>query len=199
MQLIERLIAENPALQAWGDGTPANWAATAEVLRFIVEHVRPGMTTLETGAGQTTIAFALAGAQHTAITVDASEAERIRGYLARHGRPCPVTFIRDSSDVALPRGKGIPDQLDFVFIDGAHRFPFPCLDWHYTESRLRVGGIVGVDDYEMPSVRILHDFLMGEAEWELVRLCERTSFFRRMGETVVVNDCQGQQINRRPW
>lgn len=108
MQLIERLIAENPALQAWGDGTPANWAATAEVLRFIVEHVRPGMTTLETGAGQTTIAFALAGARHTAITVDASEAERIRGYFARQGLPCPVTFIPDSSDVALPRGKGIP-------------------------------------------------------------------------------------------
>ena len=158
------------------------------------------MRTLETGAGQTTIAFAIAGAHHTAITLDPGEAHRIRAWCARHGVSCDdLAFIHESSDQALARGDGIPDRLDFVFIDGAHRFPFPCLDWHFTEGRLAVGGIVGVDDFAMPSVRILFEFLNGEHEWTLVETIARTAFFRRDRETVVVNDCQGQQINKVPY
>ncbi|MFN3511942.1 MAG: class I SAM-dependent methyltransferase [Phenylobacterium sp.] len=199
LPLIEELIALNPALQAWGDDSPANWAPAPDVLRFIAANVQAGMQTVETGAGQSTIAFALAGARHTAVTLDSGEAARIRAYLADRGLHCPVRFIHESSDRALARADTLPPVLDFVFIDGAHRFPFPCLDWHYTEGRLRVGGLVGVDDFCMPSVRILHDFLLGEDEWELVQVFERTSFFRRVRETVVLNDCQGQRINQRPW
>lgn len=197
MGAIERLIADNPDLHAWGDGTPANWSATPDALRFLGRHLSPGMRTLETGAGQTTVAFAAAGARHTCVTPDAGEAARIRVYCAARGIACDgVTFVHEASDVALARPGVVPDALDVVFIDGAHRFPFPCLDWHYTEARLRVGGIVGVDDWDMPSVRVLHDFLAGEDEWDPVGILGRTSFFRRQRETHVLNDCQGQNINR---
>jgi hypothetical protein len=194
---LNLLILENPSFQCWSDGTPANWSVAPDVLRFIHRHVSRGMRTLETGAGQTTVAFALAGARHTAITLDPGEAERIRAWCVDHGVEADLTFIHESSDIALARGDGIPQGVDFVFIDGAHRFPFPCLDWHYTERRLKVGGIVAVDDYQMPSVRILHDFLEGEDEWELIEVLGRTSFFRRLRETVVINDCWGQRLNQR--
>ena len=108
-----------------------------------------------------------------------------------------MTFIHESSAVALPSGRSIPDRLDFVFIDGAHRFPFPILDWHYTEHRVPVGGIVAVDDYPVPSVRILHNFLVGEDDWELLFSTQNTSFFRRVRETVNVLDFFGQKINKR--
>ncbi len=199
-RLIERLIEDNPDLQAWGDGTPANWSVPPDVLRFLGTHVRPGMTTLETGAGQTTVAFAVAGARHTCITISPDEAQRIRDCCARIGISTDhVGFIHESSDVALPRGDGIPDTPDLVFLDGAHRYPLPAVDFHYTESRLRVGGLLCVDDWRMPSVRNLHDFLMLEAEWELVGVPGTTSIFRRVAETVVINDCQGQRINQVPF
>ena len=194
---IERLIADNPDLHAWGNGTAANWSATPDALRFLGRHLSPGMRTLETGAGQTTVTFAAVGTRHTCVTPDAGEAARIRAYCAARGITCDgVSFVHEDSDVALARPGVVPDVLDFVFIDGAHRFPLPCLDWHYTEGRLRVGGILGVDDWDMPSVRVLHDFLAGEDEWDLVGIVGRTSFFRRLRQTLVVNDCQGQNINR---
>ena len=118
-------------------------------------------------------------------------------YCAAHGIRDTVTFIHESSDVALAAGRGIPEALDFVLIDGAHRFPFPILDWHFTEPRLRVGGIVAVDDYPMPSVKILHDFLIGEDEWELIQRFQRTAFFRRRRETVNVWDWADQKINEK--
>jgi hypothetical protein len=131
------------------------------------------------------VVFALAGTQHVCVTPDRDQSARIKAYCTGHGIQSNVTFIHESSDVALSSGQDLPPELDFVFIDGAHCFPFPIIDYHFTERRLRVGGILGVDDYLMPSVRILHDFLVGENEWELICLQEKTSFFRRSANLIV--------------
>jgi hypothetical protein len=194
--LMQRLLSERPMFHAWPDGAPADWSVAPDVLRFLATLTKPGMNTLETGAGQTTVAFALAGANHVCITPDRSQAEKIEGYLDTLGAPASVRFIHESSDKALPAGRGIPDQLDIVLIDGAHRFPFPILDWHYSQARVPVGGHMVVDDYKMPSVRILYDFLEGEEEWELVRAFEVTAFFRRVKDTVSVWDWADQRINK---
>jgi hypothetical protein len=162
MDQIETLISERPHFHAWPDGRPANWSVAPDVLRFIRASLKPSMRTLETGAGQTTVAFAITGTHHVCITPDRTQAERIRSYCSEHGIKDTVTFINESSNTALASGQGIPDVIDFVFIDGAHRFAFPILDWHFTQRRVPVGGILAVDDYLMPSVRILHDFLLGE-------------------------------------
>jgi hypothetical protein len=196
MDQIETLISEQPQFHAWPDGKPANWSVAPEVLRFIRASLKPSMRTLETGAGQTTVAFAIAGTNHVCITPDQAQAERIRSYCSEHGIKETVTFIHDSSDIALASGQGIPDVIDFVLIDGAHRFPFPILDWHFTERRVPVGGIMAVDDYPMPSVRILHDFLLVEDEWELIQSFQVTSFFRRKRETVNEWDWADQKINK---
>jgi predicted O-methyltransferase YrrM len=193
---LERLIVERPSFHAWPDGTPANWSVEPRVLRFIAAHVKPGMSTLETGAGQTTVGFALAGAHHICITPDQAEVDRIRAYLDGCAERPDVRFVLESSDKALPAAKCLPDRLDFVFIDGAHRFPFPILDWYFTESRVPVGGIVAVDDYRMPSVRVLYDFLAGEEEWQPVETYEVTAFFRRMKRTENVSDWADQAMNR---
>jgi hypothetical protein len=194
--LIDKLIADQPHFHAWPDGKPANWAVAPDVLRFIFQQLKPGMKTLETGAGQTTVAFCIAGTDHIAVTPDTAQADRIRKYLDALKLNCNLTFIHESSDVILPSGRGIPDRLDFVLIDGAHSFPFPILDWHYTQQRVPVGGIVVVDDYVMPSVRILYDFLMGEDEWQLMRAFQVTSFFRRIRPSGNVWDWADQKINR---
>jgi len=194
--LIQQLLTDKPAFHAWPDGTPANWSVAPDVLRSLAALVKPGMNTLETGAGQTTVAFALGGANHICITPDAAQAEKIRNYLSALGVTASVRFIHKSSDEALPAGRDISERLDIVLIDGAHRFPFPILDWYYTQARVPIGGIMIVDDYKMPSVRILYDFLQGEGEWELEQAFETTAFFRRVSETVSVWDWADQRINK---
>jgi hypothetical protein len=196
MTNLAKLIDECPHFHAWADGKPANWAVPPGVLRFICDHVKPGMHTLETGAGQTTVAFAIADARHIAITPDSEQIRRIQSYLAQNGLEMRVAFMQGSSDTVLASGGDIPERLDFVFIDGAHRFPFPIIDWHYTAARVPVNGIVAVDDCRMPSVRILHDFLAAEDDWELFKLIHVTAFFRRVRDTVNVWDWADQRINK---
>jgi hypothetical protein len=50
---VDRLIAAQPSFHAWPDGRPANWSVAPDVLRYIAARVKPGMNTLETGAGHT--------------------------------------------------------------------------------------------------------------------------------------------------
>jgi hypothetical protein len=198
---IERLIQDRPKIHEWPDGKPDCWAAAPEVLRFIFDRVTPGAKTLETGSGLTTIVFALAAADHIAVTPFGGESGRIAEYCRSLGiKPC-IRFLAESSDVALPRADSLPEKLDFVFIDGAHRFPFPIIDFHYTAHRLRIGGILGIDDVYMPSVKVLVDFVRGEAEWELIDQVTDTAFFRRTAETkseATPSDLwASQHINRR--
>lgn len=190
MDPLETLISEQPHFHVDGAGKPANWAASPDVLRFIRACLKPSIRTLETGAGQSTVVFAMVRTHHVCITPKQDQAERIRSYCKGHGIDHNnITFIHESSDIALASGKDIPDVIDFVFIDGAHQFPLPILDWHFTERKVPIGGIVAIDDYLIPSVRILHDFLMDENEWELIqsfhsirRRHTGTSFFRRKRE-----------------
>jgi len=192
---VDRLIADNPAFHDAGAGTSENWSTSPDVLRFLHGSLRPGMRTLETGAGQSTVAMALAGARHTCVTPSRREAERIEAYLASLGLGGAVTFLVGSSDVVLPRSGVIPAGLDLVFIDGAHRFPFPILDWHFAESRLRVGGLLGIDDCWIPSVRCLLDYLLGEEEWAVEREFGSTVFLRKLAEAPRGKDWLAQRYN----
>jgi hypothetical protein len=192
MDPIETLISERPHFHTDGAGRSANWSVVPDVLRFVRSNLKPSMRTLETGAGRTTVAFAIAETHHVCITPQRTETEQICSYCREHGIEGSITFIHESSDIALASGQGIPDVLDFVFIDGAHQFPLPILDWYFTERKVPVGGIMAVDDYLTPSVRILHDFLVGEDEWELLQSFRSlspinwgTSFFRRKREPPV--------------
>ncbi len=196
MDLLEKLIYDNPSFHEWPDGSPANWAARPPVLRFMGSLLRPGMTTLETGAGQTTVVFAISGTSHYIITNQPHEPERIREYCRKNGIGGDLHFLLGGSDTVFANNGVIPEALDFVFIDGAHRFPFPAMDWHYTEGRLRIGAVLGIDDIDIPSVRMLHDFLSGEEEWDLIKVIGKTSFFKKTGIPDTTLDHQGQKFNK---
>jgi hypothetical protein len=193
--LIEKLIQDNPQFHFY-QGRFTSWAVHPDTLRFLCNLLTPGMSTLETGCGQTTVVFSLAGANHICVTPNSGEAERVKQYCAELGLTKNITFLLESSDVVLPKSELIPSGLDHVFIDGAHGFPAPVIDWHYTASKLKLGGILGVDDFKMPSVRILYDFLCAEEEWELIKVMYNTAFFRKLQEPKSLVHWSGNKMNQ---
>jgi hypothetical protein len=161
--------------------------------------LRPGMRTLETGCGGTTVVFAASGARHNVVTPDAEEVERVSTFCEERGIPLDhVNFIVGSSDRVLADW----DQtLDLVLVDGAHRVPFPFLDWHYTAPWLKVGGHLFLDDLPIPSVALLYEFLCGEVDWELEEICgDKLAVFTKRAECPddPTRDWELQRFNR-PW
>ncbi len=192
---IEQLISEKPLLHSDENGLPVDYSINVQVIKALNGYLKPGMHTLETGSGHSTIVFANNGTHHISISPYADEQLRIKQYLDGKGIGKEAIFLNGSSDQILPNAPEIPEVLDVVLIDGAHRFPFACIDFHYTEQKIPVGGIFILDDVHMPSVRILYQFLMKEKEWELVQKVKNTAFFKRVAITQIYSDWQGQEMN----
>ena len=71
------------------------------------------------------------------------------------------------------------DPIDLLFIDGCHAHPFPQLDWYLAAPRVRSGGIVIVDDIQLPGPASLHRFLRRDEHWGLLIDAGFWSAFRR--------------------
>lgn len=153
---------------------------TEAAVSFIYENVDDQCSTLETGCGLSTVAFALRGTHHTVIAPAPSEFAAIRKYCGeRDIQTSQITFIAEPSQKVLPGLEQTP--LDLVLIDGGHGFPTPYVDWFYTAGRLKKGGFLVVDDVWLWSCQILRDFLVEQPQWKFVEeYRERTTVFQKL-------------------
>jgi Methyltransferase domain len=176
--LTDELRAAPPALHGAGEFWGLHWPALA----WLERELRSGQATLETGAGASTLVFAAAGTEHEAVTPVEAEREEILAECKRRGIPIDrVTFHIGPSQEVLPHLE--PSPLDLVLIDGAHGFPYPILDWWFLAPRLRIGGLLVVDDCYFPPVGAVVDFLRAQPSWELAALPgRRTVVFSKLAE-----------------
>jgi len=193
-RLTDDLRASPPGLHGAGD---EYWGLAWAALGWLEDNVSPGMATLETGSGSSTIVFAARGAEHEAITPDSAEEARVRAECERRGISSErVRFLIGPSQEVLPRWAQRP--LDLVLLDGAHGFPYPILDWWYVAPRVRVGGVVLLDDAYMPPVRVLVDALREQPTWEVAAaVSPRTVAVRKLAEGLPPYDWNGEPIGGR--
>ncbi len=193
---VSDAIRRSPPL-AHGGGT-AFFGLEWHALGWLERSLQPGMTTLETGCGASTIVFAAAGTLHLTISPDPGEHDRVRAYCAEHDiRTDGVRSIAQPSDVALMR-VWESDPLDLVFIDGVHGFPILALDWYLTAAHLRVGGLVVLDDAYLPSVHVVVRFLRASASWQQEPpIGYRTVAFRKLSSEQSY-DWLGSAFDKRP-
>lgn len=164
--IVDKLLSEKPAFQQDAVGNPEAWPLEEPVLRLITEHLDGSSASLETGAGWSTVTFASTGSKHTTIVPSASEVEGIKRYCSENGIATDqIDFHVEGSQRVLPGLE--PTELDLVLIDGSHAFPSPQIDWFYTAFRLKVGGILIVDDTHLWTGNVLKQFLRAEPEWRL--------------------------------
>jgi predicted O-methyltransferase YrrM len=192
--VVQRLVAERPSFHS-SRGEARVWNALPGTLEMIARRVAAGDRTLETGAGASTVVFAAAGAQHLAISPRGAEHAAIRDYA--QSIPLDVgrlAFAEGPSDQVLPALGDEP--LDAAFIDGAHAFPYPMVDWHYIASRLRVGGVLMLDDVPIPSVAPVYRHMAGDPAWELLEVADdRAAAFRKLADRPQGDDWVTQPFN----
>lgn len=197
---LERLLSDPPTLHLTAEGLPVPYESSEEILRLIDREVGPGARTLETGAGISTVLFALKGARHVCVVPGAEEVERIRRWCDGAGvSTADVTFVVQRSEEALPRLE--LDSLDFVLIDGGHAFPTPFIDWYYAGRRLIPGGVLAIDDIQLWTGRVLDRFLHEEPGWEREEVLPmRASVFRCTAEQGDLGEWVHQPyVVRRSW
>jgi hypothetical protein len=194
-RVVDRLVADRPRLHP--QDTAGDWTMPPGPLKMIGRHLRPGHRTLEVGCGASTVVFAAAGTQHTAVSADSGEHELVRGYLESSGIPHEqVGFVAGLSDDVLP-GLDREVPLDVALVDGAHTFPFPVVDWHYASRRLRVGGVMILDDVPTPAVTVVATHMRRDPAWRLLEVAgSRSAAFRKVREEDAGQAWRDQAFNR---
>jgi predicted O-methyltransferase YrrM len=184
--LFALLMQERPKLHGAHDGTTLtasavwDWSLPSAVLEWLINHIRPGWRTLETGCGYSTVVFALWGCRHQAISPFPEEHQSINEWCRAHGVSVDtVTYRTGPSQRLLPALPSTP--LDLVLIDGDHAVPLPLIDFFYTADQVVQHGLLVVDDVQLPSVRQLTDFLDSESpRWSFIEQIERTRIYRKL-------------------
>jgi predicted O-methyltransferase YrrM len=180
--VIERLVRGGTAV-ARSDGTlhsifpVAVYAAEGEALREWV--LREGATrTIEIGLGYGISALhiceGLLGnadpvARHVAL--DPYQATRFADcglqFLEEAGIAQMVEHHAEESQIALPRFLDEARRFHLAFVDGNPRFDGVFLDLVFLGWLVRAGGIVFVDDYQLPAVARAASFCVTNLGWTL--------------------------------
>ena len=193
--VTERLQRDKPAFHAGGT---LRWYSLPETLEAIRASVKPGDLSVETGTGASTVVFAASGANHTAISPDPDEHQRIRAYCHSIGvDDSRLTFIAERSEDVLPG----PGQRAHARC-GLHR--------RGTFVPVPGGGLVlhqpRVEDRGSDSPRRHHDpfcgtrlpNMLGEHNWRFERVLDnRAAAFTLLAPPDELDNWDNQIMNRR--
>jgi predicted O-methyltransferase YrrM len=196
--ILTRVLGDPPRVHPGAPNGTA-WRTGRACYEFLADSVADGSRTLETGAGLSTVLFAAWGCRHTSVVPFPDEAVAIERYCTEQGidTSC-LTFDLRPSELALPALMA-SGPLDLVFIDGAHSFPLPVIDWFYGAGRLRSGGIVVFDDVPLPAVgRFLDTYLDLDPRWERVAGTRKWRAYRRLAEGSLSEHESNQGFYRQP-
>jgi predicted O-methyltransferase YrrM len=178
--VIERLIRDGTAV-ARADGSRhdlfpiAITAAEGEALRSWV--TREGAArTIEIGLGYGLSALFIGkallsdvSARH--VAVDPYQTTRFADcglqFLDDAGLGELIEFYPEESQIVLPRFLAEGRIFDLAFVDGNHRFERVFLDFIYLGWLVRPGGILFVDDYQLPAIARAAGFCVTNLGWTL--------------------------------
>ncbi len=78
-----------------------------------------------------------------------------------------VEHLDEISQIALPAFLKEDRQFDLAFVDGNHRFDSVFLDLFYLGRLLPKGGVVFVDDYNLPGIHRAVSFYLSNLNWRI--------------------------------
>lgn len=189
---LQEILKDPPNLHRNSSGNLTSWQISDEVLDCIDRQVSDNSHTLETGAGISTILFAIKASHHTCIVPDQQQVNRIKEYCNQHQISTKkIDFKIDISENILPHLE--INKLDCILIDGSHAFPIPFIDWYYTCQKLKVGGKLIIDDTQIWTGEVLKKFLMSEPEWQFQQESPpRSAIFTKVQEYINTKGFQEQ-------
>ncbi len=200
--VVEQVLADPPVVHPMeaGVATPRMgvWSTEPACYRFLADRCPPGTRTLETGSGLSTVLFAALGTDHICCTAGQEEADRVLAHCASRGIDASrLRFEVGSSHRTLPPLEAAGVARDLVLIDGSHAFPLPEVDWFFGAALLGVGGVLVVDDLDLPAVALLARFLELDPRWQALAGTRKWQAWERRVAGPLSEDWTEQPFFRR--
>jgi Methyltransferase domain len=173
------------AYESWENTARNHHAGTfpTDTLRLIERQLPSSVNfSAETGCGKSTILLSNIAAHHTVFCLD----ERSLGNNSsiQFYERCPLTKTDRLQNVFGPTQATLPafqhtHKYDIVLLDGPHGWPYPELEYYYFYPHIVTGGLLIVDDCDIPTIGRMADVLIEDDMWELATMAGPTAIFRR--------------------
>jgi Methyltransferase domain len=179
---MPNLVDEVNALDEYWHG---RGTVTGAVIEAIDRHAREYgeiAHSVETGTGRTTLLFSHHSRHHVVFTLD----DHGEGDSLTRVRESPLLDRATTHFVLGPTQKTLlsydfTDPLDLVFLDGPHAYPFPELEYWAVYPHLKAGGLLIIDDIQIPSIARMYEVLRADRMYDEIEVIDRTAFLRRTG------------------
>jgi hypothetical protein len=177
------VLADPPKLHELDGQLHSRYRIDDETCLELKARLKPGMNTLETGAGLSTIIFAGIGCQHTCIVPDEKLVYRIQAYCRSLSIDTSNLrfIISGSSDVIHQMGRS---AYDLILIDGCHGFPTVLVDFYYAAKALKTGGVLIIDDLRIYTCDLIASFMQSDPGWNVELMTIRFAIGVKIAETV---------------
>jgi predicted O-methyltransferase YrrM len=144
-----------------------DWVVRENAARTIEIGLGYGMSALFIGEG-------LIAGEHEAPThlvIDPYQATRFANlglqFIDEAGLADLVEYHRQESQIVLPRLFAANQRFDLAFVDGNHRFERVFVDLFYLGHLVRPGGVIVIDDYQLPAIARAVSFFLANRRWTL--------------------------------
>ncbi len=165
---------------------PAEWHGSGSIGPRVVEalarHLQARLPRLsvETGTGRSTLLFSQLSARHLVFTKeDDGDGDSLAAV-----RSCELLDADNVEFVIGPTQRTLlsyafAQPIDFAYLDGPHAYPFPDLEYWAVYPHIPAGGLLVIDDVQIPTIANLFDVLCSDTMWKLIEVVDTTAFFRR--------------------
>jgi hypothetical protein len=173
------------AYEVWENEIRSHRAGTfpTDILKMIERTLPRGLLkSAETGCGKSTILLSNLSEHHTVFCLDDQSYGRESS--VNFFRCCPLTredrieVVFGPTQMTLPR-YAHTNRYDFVLLDGPHGWPFPELEYYFFYPHIQQGGLLVLDDCQIPTIGRLADILAEDPMWRLEGFISTTGLFRR--------------------
>ena len=173
----QELLNEINKLPADWHGSGSVSAKILEKILFYAEQLGKINFTAETGAGKTTLLFSNISEKHIVFALDnwGSLSKTKNSTLLKDDK---IEFIEGPTQKTLPNFD-FKNKFDIVLLDGPHGYPFPDLEYFYFYPHISEGGLLLMDDTQIPSLDRMFKILKADDMWELVDEVEKLAIFKR--------------------
>jgi len=105
------------------------------------------------------------------VVIDPHQATRFANlglqFLDEAGVADLVEHHPEESQIVLPRLLAASETFDLAFVDGNHRFEWFLVDLFFLGRLVRPGGVVFIDDYQLPAIARATSFFLANRGWKL--------------------------------
>jgi hypothetical protein len=166
---IEDYLADLPELHSWDGGVTWNSGGFDRVqLESFIELTAgiPNCHVIETGAGNSTIAFLLGSpAKLVSICPELKLFQRIQKFCDENQiNSSKLETLVSFSEIELPKilAELLNPCFDIALIDGSHGWPYTFIDLYGMNAALKSGGYLILDDLQLHSVKEMAKFVSAD-------------------------------------